>query len=340
MRPRSLKRVLILFQSISALVVLAVPQLVPAKTWRATVGAESHNLGRQALAFLPNELWVHVDDSIEFTFATEEVHTVTFLQQDTSTQQTRPANTAGCPGALPPDGRTDDPSSFDGSKCVNSGRETSGSYTVTFPTAGNFKVVCLVHANMTGAVHVLKTAEPLPYDQRTYDFLAKRQANTLLADGAGLAGQAVATAEQAGANAISAGIGEVVATGGGSSTLTVMRFLRDSIIVHVGDTVEWTNLDPVTPHTITFGTEPTNTNPASGNVTLASDGARHATINSIDDSVHSGFIQAAQQDRANSPQTALGVTRFRVTFNTPGTFNYICALHDELGMVGKVIVRR
>jgi plastocyanin len=305
----------------SALVALAVPQLVRAKTWQATVGAESHNLGRQALAFLPNELWVHVDDSIEFTFATEEVHTVTFLQQDTSTQQTRPANTAGCPGALPPDGRTDDPSSFDGSKCVNSGRETSGSYTVTFPTAGNFKVVCLVHANMTGAVHVLKRVEPLPYDQRTYDFLAKRQANTLLADGAGLVGQAVATAEQAGANAISAGIGEVVATGGGSSTLTVMRFLRDSIIVHVGDTVEWTN-------------------PASGNVTLASDGARQATINSIDDSVHSGFIQAAQQDRTNSPQTALGVTRFRVTFNTPGTFNYICALHDELGMVGKVIVRR
>jgi plastocyanin len=33
------------------------------------------------------------------------------------------------------------------------------------------------------------------------------------------------------------------------------------------------------------------------------------------------------------------VTRFRVTFNTPGTFNYICALHDEEGMVGRVIVR-
>ena len=53
MRPRSLKRLLIFFQSISALVALAVPQLVQAKTtWQATVGAESHNLGRQALAFL------------------------------------------------------------------------------------------------------------------------------------------------------------------------------------------------------------------------------------------------------------------------------------------------
>jgi plastocyanin len=336
MRPRNVKQVLIFFQSI--LVLAALPQLVQAKTWQAIVGAESHDLGRQALAFLPNELWVHVDDSVEFTFATEEVHTVTFLKP----QQTRPANTAGCPipDGSGPDGRTANPSDYDGTACVNSGRETSGSFTVTFPTAGNFKLVCLVHANMTGAVHVLNAAEALPYDQRTYDFLSKRQENALLADGARLVGQAIATAEQAGVNAISAGTGEVIATGGGSSTLTVMRFLRDSIVVHVGDTVEWTNLDPVTPHTITFGIEPTNTNPPSGNVTLASDGARQATINSINDDVHSGFIQAAPQDRTNLPQSSLGITRFRVTFSSPGTFNYICALHDELGMVGKVIVRR
>jgi plastocyanin len=186
---------------------------------------------------------------------------------------------------------------------------------------------------------VLDQSEPLPYDQRSYDFLANRQAKELLSGGARLSGQATSTAEQAGPNAISAGTGEVVATGGGSNSLAVMRFLRETIVIHKGDTVEWTNLDPVTPHTITFGTEPMNTNPPSGNVTVGPDGAREATIASLDDSVHSGFIQAAPQDRTNLAQTPLGVTRFRITFNTPGTFNYICALHDELGMVGKVIVR-
>jgi plastocyanin len=30
--------------------------------------------------------------------------------------------------------------------------------------------------------------------------------------------------------------------------------------------------------------------------------------------------------------------RFRVTFTHTGTFNYFCALHDDLGMTGKVIV--
>jgi plastocyanin len=337
MVPRNFNRISTLFHGMLVLAVLAVPQLTQAKTWRATVGAQSHDLGRQALAFLPNELWVHENDSVAFTFATDEVHTVTFLTPG----QLRPANQAGCPSSLPsPPGITPDPSDFDNTACVNSGRQTSGSYTVTFPTAGNFKVVCLVHANMTGAVHVLAANEPLPYEQRSYDFLANRQANALLADGAGLAGQAVATAEQAGANAISAGVGEVVATGGGSSTLTVMRFLSDSMVVHVGDTVEWTNLDPVTPHTITFGTEPANLNPAGPGVTLAADGARQATIGSVNESIHSGFIQAAPQDRTNLAQAPLGVTRFRVTFNTPGVFNYICALHDELGMIGKVIVRR
>jgi plastocyanin len=332
-------RISVAYQWILVLAVLVVPQVTQAKTWQATVGAQNNDLGRQALAFLPNEVWVHAGDSINFAFATAEVHTVTFLKQDVTPQQTRPANTVGCPGGSAPDGRTANPSSFSGSSCVNSGRETSGNYTVTFPTAGNFKVVCLVHANMTGAVHVLNPTEPLPYDQRSYDFLADRQANALLADGAGLAGQAVATAEQAGPNAISAGTGEVVATGGGSSTLSVMRFLRDSMVVHVGDTVEWTNLDPATPHTITFGNEPANVNPPSANVTLAPDGSRRATISSLSDSVNSGFIQAAPQDRTNLAQAPLGVTRFRVTFNTPGTFNYLCALHDELGMVGKVIVR-
>jgi plastocyanin len=94
----------------------------------------------------------------------------------------------------------------------------------------------------------------------------------------------------------------------------------------------------VTPHTITFGTDPANPVPPSGNVKTDADGARHATINSTSDSVHSGFIVASPQDRTGLPQSPLGVTRFRVTFTKAGTYNYICALHDDLGMKGKIIV--
>src|SRR2546430_16611475 len=61
-------RFLITFSTISrwlfVLAVLIVPQAVWATTWQAIAGAQSTDEGTQALAFLPNELWVHVGDSI------------------------------------------------------------------------------------------------------------------------------------------------------------------------------------------------------------------------------------------------------------------------------------
>jgi plastocyanin len=70
------------------------------------------------------------------------------------------------------------------------------------------------------------------------------------------------------------------------------------------------------------------------------DGARQAVIASTSDSANSGLLVLAFQDRPGLAQSALGVTRFRVTFTAPGTFNYICSLHDNLGMKGTVIVHR
>lgn len=71
---------------------------------------------------------------------------------------------------------------------------------------------------------------------------------------------------------------------------------------------------------------------------IDSDGARHAVINTTADGVHSGFIVASAQERTGLAQLPPGVTRFRVTFTNPGTYPYICAIHDELGMKGTVIV--
>ena len=42
---------------------LLAPQVVSAQeTWHATVGAQSNDKGHQALAFLPNEIWIHAGD--------------------------------------------------------------------------------------------------------------------------------------------------------------------------------------------------------------------------------------------------------------------------------------
>src|SRR5262245_44477047 len=115
-----------------------------AEEWRVLVGAESSHRGNQALAFLPNELWIHVGDTIRWIFPTHERHTLTFLRPG----QTRPPGfgpvfgvVVGCPGTTP------DGSSFDNSACVSTAvmrlddEQTAvdaPSYSVSFPAPGNF----------------------------------------------------------------------------------------------------------------------------------------------------------------------------------------------------------
>lgn len=291
--------------------------------WRATVGAQSEDKGRQVLAFLPNEIWIHAGDSITWTFDADEIHTVTFLKPG----QNRMPFRVGCPGFSP------DGSAFDGSTCVTTGPSVKGqTFTVGFPVAGNFKLVCLVHENMTAVVHVLDPSEPLPYDQNFYDKEAADEQHELLSH------REQDDVPPIPENHVIVGMGKISATAGGHETLSVMRFIPGKIVIHAGDTVEWTNDDPVTPHTITFGTQPANPVPPSANVTVDADGARHAVISSPSDGAHSGFIVAAPQERTGLSQSPLGVTRFRVTFTQAGVFPYICALHDDLGMKGEVIV--
>jgi plastocyanin len=338
MRPFASIRFSALALCMLALAFLIAPQGVQAATWEATAGAQSSDMGRQALAFLVNELWIHAGDSITWTFPTPEIHTVTFLRQNTQPQQVRPARPGaggGCPGT------TADGSSFDGSTCVTSPELVNGqTYTVHFPSAGNFKLICLVHPSMTGTVHVLPLSQSLPFDQAFYDREASREQAELLSDGARLQGLGTATAQQTSEDEVTAGIGEIVATGGGAQIVSVVRFLPGTTVVRVGDTVEWTNLDPETPHTVTFGVEPANPVPPSAGVGTDSDGAEHAVLSSPGENLHSGFLVAAPQDRRGLAQSPLAVNRFRVTFTSPGTFDYFCALHDDLGMVARVIVHK
>jgi len=140
--------------------------------WKATVGGQSADMSKQAVAFLPNELWIHAGDSITWTFASGDIHTVTFL----TVGQVYPFDQSlGCP-PVTPSGLP-----FDGSSCVSSAPLTLGqTYQVIFPTAGNYEIVCLVHGQMFGTIHVLDTTLPLPHDQAYYDKQAKQQLQALL----------------------------------------------------------------------------------------------------------------------------------------------------------------
>lgn len=323
-----------LFLGLLALTFLSVPGTVLAQqNWQASVGAQSADKGHQALAFLPNEMWIHAGDSITWTQRTDEIHTVTFL---TATQIVPPFQ-VGCPGFAK------GAAAFDGSTCVSTPPLANGqTFTVTFPKAGNYKLMCLVHNPMNGAIHVLNSWEPLPHDQDYYNNVAAKQRSTLLASNPTMQMGTDGDHDMDDAFSVHviAGVGEMLATPGGIQTGSKVRFLNGTIQIRAGETVEWGNFDPEEPHTITFGAEPKDLFDPSANVTLDPDGARHATITAVGESVHSGFIQRTQTDDPGVlPQNPLSVTRFRVTFTAPGVYDYKCSLHDNLGMVGRVIVQ-
>ena len=153
--------------------VLTMPQAVKAgQLWHVKMGAESKDMSRQAMAFLPTEMWIYAGDSVTWTSGTHENHTVTFLKPGTPP---RPSDSQGCgapvvpPAVNPP---TPSGSAYDGtsSACVHSGSFADGAtYTVTFPNPGNFKLSCLIHRDMTGVLHVLDLSASLPHDQGFYD---------------------------------------------------------------------------------------------------------------------------------------------------------------------------
>ena len=206
--------------AVAAVMAVVTTGAASATEWRALAGAQSPDLGSQALAFLPNELWIHAGDSIRWTHASAEIHTVTFLTPG----QVRPPNsgpTFGVPVGCP--GNTPDGAGFNGSSCVNSGILGQGpvnlgpviqTYSVSFPSTGNFKLVCLVHTDMTGTIHVLDPAAQLPHDQEFYDAEAARQGAILAAETSSRGRLSHSEDDDAGnPPQVTAGQGAIVATG-------------------------------------------------------------------------------------------------------------------------------
>jgi plastocyanin len=338
---KSIRRQLIFM----SLLVLATLRRVQAQQdWKATVAGQSADMSKQAVAFLPDELWIHAGDSITWTFASGDIHTVTFL----TVGQVYPFDdTQGCP-PITPSG-----SPFDGSSCVSSAPLVAGqTYQVIFPKAGNYEIVCLVHGQMFGTIHVLDPALLLPHSQAFYDKQAKQQLKALVED-ADLHQQHAQHQHSIGdmfsarvrprTAAVTAGVGEITATAGGQQSFSLVRFINGTVTIHAGDTVEWTNLDPEIGHTITFGAIPQDLfNPSCSADCVVStdpDGALQASITSTEQNVHSGLIAALLEDVPGVPQGPVSPpTRFRITFTTPGSYPYVCAFHDNLGMQGQVIV--
>ncbi|MBF6591346.1 MAG: plastocyanin [Ktedonobacterales bacterium] len=305
-------------------------------TWYVSIGVETRDYGIQGMAFLPSQIWINAGDTVVWTVATTEPHTVTFPRPG----QGRPAFNPADPNVTMRRGG----SSYTGRSYYNSGllsipiggssmggmRYNSGSmgynsgsmgynsgsmgyggapsYRLTFGVTGNFGYYCLVHSTMYGVVHVRPSGTPYPYSPADYAAQGRYGAHRLLDHGYGLAG----LAERLSSNT-------VVTTGIGDGYAMAVRFFPYTIWVRVGQTVTFVNRDSETPHTVTFGAAHANTFMPYGN---------RSAFNGTSP-LNSGYIGSSQQ--------WFGTT-FRVTFTRVGRFPYHCALHGTMGMYGTVIV--
>lgn len=288
---------------------VAAHETATPRTWSAAVGVENKDRAIQGMAFLPGVLWVNVGDSIVWTSHTGEIHTVTFVP----------------PGQQPPPFNETDPQQinkvggnvYDGkhyfnsgilSNVANSGFQASKSYRLTFGVTGDFIYYCLVHPTMIGIVHVRPAGTPYPYSQQAYDQQIKAGTQGIMRDGHRLIEKAKRLANN---HHVVAGIGD--------GLVAITRFYPQRVVIHVGEQVTFKNYDVMEPHTVTFGPEQKDIFHPYGDPKHF-DGTKP---------LNSGYIGLVP---------AWFGTTFTVTFTKPGTFKYICALHDYLGMVGEVVV--
>jgi plastocyanin len=302
--------------------------------WQAGVGIDTADHAIQGNGFFPGDISIHVGDSITWTVHSGEVHTVAF-EYGPPPPDPVPALLGFFIVALPTGGPT-----FDGSGWFNSGLLSTvpsvspvSSYHLTFTRAGDFQFHCLVHREMVGTVHVRPGNAVLPHDQAFYNRQAIPDQLRLLAKGLQTAAAGLTAALTGGNSAVTLGDGQIYPAA--ADSVAVLRFLPDKRVVHVGDTVTWTNRDPFTPHTVTLGAEPVSPLPPPFNALEPSgtDAAGHATVTGANANVNSGFLSNGQ------PFTQLGLgNTFKVTFKNAGTYNYRCAIHDDLGMTGTIVV--
>jgi plastocyanin len=338
----------------------------------ALVGAGQDTF--QALAFFPMNLRIHTGDTVTWRMNGDELHTVAFVQGFdpgpfpvgvttplAPPTERVPAFAVGIPGA-PPEALQLNPlvawptrqpgapiESYSGSGFLNSGvladesllddAPPNETFSVTFPTPGVYSYICLIHTiNMMGTVEVVGPEEIVP-DQAAIDATANAEITALLQliGATQDEGNQTARSEPGPAGTtfwyVRAGMEEFIS---GDTRAQVMDFLPKATTVQAGDTVIWST-DYF--HTVSF--VPT---PPSPELFEPIDQPTGPPVLALDPDVVLPRKPSATYDPSQyynsgilGPFTPFGLS-WALTFDRPGTYEYICAIHDEIGMKGTITV--
>ncbi len=284
-----------------------------AETWHVGAGAANRDFSRVASAFYPAGLTVHQGDAIVFSGIG---HTVTL--------NLRPGD------AFAP--------SFGGDTLASSNTRLQRvleppNTTFTLKVAaspGSYHYRCAFHPKMEGDIMVKAAGAPLP----STDAQNQAAVKPIIRHDLKVAGQIAEEMEDAAEDAVDiGGTGTEVVAGGGNGVSTVLRFVPQTIEVVVGRKVTFVNRDQWEPHTVTFGPE----RPFNQSLFPYGD---PSNVNAPAQEVNSGVLASKLVlDFVGAPQPPFKANmQYSFTFTKPGVYKYICIFHDEVGMIGQVIV--
>jgi plastocyanin len=282
--------------------------------------------------FLPGAVSVKSGAAVEWRFSGPEPHSVTFLPPgQTPPSPESPEGEALFAPSVPP------VSSYDGKALVNSGLLPLGPtpaapFVLTFPTAGEYGYICIIHPLMTGTVTVVGDGASVD-SQQDINERADSELNMWLEEGRAAKKKLVETAPA-----------QVVSPDGpttwtyqmGATTehTDVLAFAPDAGEVRPGDSVTFVN-NSLAPHTATFEAggqlPPDPLDPSLRGPT----GPSPLTLMATGGPYNSGWLPPAAPPNAPPPEAARS---FTFVIPQAGDYAYVCLLHVPSGMAGSIKV--
>jgi len=330
------------------LVGYTLPSAATSQNYTVWVGAEDVGRAVSIATFFPQDVSIHVGDSITWVANTHEIHTVTFLVGGELPPTIIPAP-AGMVSPLqinplvafptPTDGN------YDGMTYMNSGIISTDpgmvqSFTLTFTQQGAFPYICVIHGvvmsgtiNVVGADVPVKTPAQVQAQAQSEMQTAWNQVPPILASAQA---QAVPPTKNPDGT-----FTRTITLGYESGPVMVMGFFPDHMVVFPGDTVIWKlSATDMAPHTVTFYNGAPDqpfviVKPgADGPVALINPAAlfpsqavMEGKLLNNTDYFNSGFLMPGGQEEFS---LKIG--------DISGTLNYDCILHDSSGMTASLSV--
>jgi plastocyanin len=333
----------------------ATPAPAP-QTFTVLVGAENAKTGVDVMGFFPGTVTIHAGDTVRWVANSIEFHTVSFgYPKDSKLPDLlAPAATFGYPmpptgpGPLavnpaaalqtPASGGLFTPNANSGLMGLQPG--LAKTYSLTFPQAGDYLYVCLVHGwMMQGTVHVVGPNVPIASPQKS-KAIGLQEIAAQFAKVPAVTKHAMQQIQPPTKNADGT-MTYHVAMGYSEGMIDLMQFFPAKLVVRPGDTIVWgMGSTADAPHTVTF----LNGTPSPDDVIpyKLPDGTVALYLNP--QVLGPSPVPAAPLTRTGYISSGIvqpipGSTYSLTIGNiSPGPLPYICLLHDDMGMKGTLTI--